>query len=74
MSVSYSKLLMIFVSTEIKDILTTRMHSSRIHTVRCCGRLGGGGGAVCLLGGCLPVGGVSACGGVYPGVSAWVSA
>ena len=64
------------------DLVITRMHSSRMHTVRCSGHPRG---CVCLgvsaHGGCLPRGclprGVSAQGGVCPGgclprgVSAW---
>ena len=47
-----------------KNILVTRMHSTRIRTVQCSGRLMGGGGVgadVGLGGVCLGVG-VSACG------------
>ena len=44
-------------------ILTTRMHSSRMHTIHCSGCQSDGEGAVCP-GGCLPRG---VCpGGVYP--------
>ena len=40
------------------------MHSSRMRTVRCSGRLGGGG---CLPGGCLPRGLSAQLGGCLPG-------
>ena len=63
-----------------RNLCVTRMHSSRMRTVRCSGHLGGGGflpmgclGGVCL-GGICPVGlfaqeGVSAWGSVCPGES-----
>ena len=56
-----------FVSIHLRHIkctinhckgMKTRMHSSRMRTVRCSGRLGGGGAGVCP-GGCLTRGGVS---------------
>ena len=46
------------IMRDIKIYVVTRMHSSRMHTVRCSGRLGG-----CLPGGLCP-------GGVCQGVSA----
>ena len=45
----------LFVLFQKQDINKTRMYSSRMRTVRCCGRLGGGG---VYLGGCLPREGV----------------
>ena len=47
------------------NIISTRMHSSRMRTVCCSGHLMGGGG--CLLRGCLPGGGCLTAG----WVSAW---
>ena len=47
-------------SVKSENIFKTRMHSSRMRTVRCSGRLGGGGNCLSkkgvFLGGCLPVG------------------
>ena len=53
--------------------MKTRIHCSRMRTVRCNSHLGRGGWGICRGGGCLPRGvsawGVSAQGGegVYPG-------
>ena len=61
----YSELVSIF--------LNTRMHSSRMRTVRCSGHLGGGCPGGCLPGGMSALGRVSArgclAGGVLQGVS-----
>ena len=59
---------LIVLADQIIDTLKTRMHSSRMRTICCSGRLGGGG--VCLgvvsAKGCLPGGGGVCPGGVSP--------